>query len=748
MPVLRFDGLIDEVKIWNYVLNEDEVVDVYNGLTVPDSNNAPEADNFSVSTDEDNAVATTLLATDIDEDDLTYSVVTGPSNGILSGTAPNLTYTPNQDYHGSDSLTYRANDGALDSNLATVSLTIDPVNDSPVISSSAPVVATEDVAYSYQVEVDDPDDANDGTQLSFSLTDAPLGMSISSTGLIGWTPLEGVTSSGAVTVEVTDGGEDGAVAGSEIFTVAVTAVNDAPTISGSPAATVNQGEEYLFIPTAEDIDDGDTLNFSIDNPPLWAEFDASTGRLRGTPTDADVGTYPDIVITVTDSSQASASLPAFNLTVLDPGQLDMDGDGHIQAVDCNDADPDIYPGAEEICSDGIDQDCNGADLICPEDIDDDLDGFSENQGDCDDDDPDVYPGALDLKGDGIDQDCDGNDPPMANAGNDQFIVSLEQINLSGSGADYDENHLEFNWSIIDEPYQGAGRLQDAITPTPILFIDEYGTYEIQLEVCDEFVCDFDTVLVSIDNLPPIADAGDDQSIDQYQLVCLIGNGSDPNGDDISYSWQVTSPTGTDITPIENTSAQLCFMAEQDGIHTTILITNDGVLDSEPDTAHINVKENTSPVAVINGAGQTHEVGVQVCFGGSDSYDPDGDAISFSWSVLSGQTTLDNPQSAGICFTPDFEGDYLIQLIVSDEYGKLSEPETTVITAEEPSQEIPGDLDGDNDVDAADRSIIFAAMRACEGDANYHSGADMDGDGCVTFVDYVEWYKSYKEFLNN
>jgi hypothetical protein len=87
--------------------------------------------------------------------------------------------------------------------------------------------------------------------------------------------------------------------------------NTAPTITGSPATQASVGSAYSVTPQAKDAD-GDTLAFSIQNKPTWAQFNTATGQLSGTP--AAQESISDVVITVSDG-KATASLPAFSITV-------------------------------------------------------------------------------------------------------------------------------------------------------------------------------------------------------------------------------------------------------------------------------------------------------------------------------------------------------------------------------------------------------------------------------------------------
>jgi hypothetical protein len=106
-------------------------------ITVNPINDPPVANNQTVNTNEDTAVSITLVATDIDSAGLTYSIVLNPLHGVLSQTSEGVyTYTPNANYNGTDTFTFKANDGTLDSNVATVTVNVLPVNDAPTVSGA------------------------------------------------------------------------------------------------------------------------------------------------------------------------------------------------------------------------------------------------------------------------------------------------------------------------------------------------------------------------------------------------------------------------------------------------------------------------------------------------------------------------------------------------------------------------------------------------------------------------------------
>ncbi|MDH5426262.1 MAG: thrombospondin type 3 repeat-containing protein, partial [Gammaproteobacteria bacterium] len=178
--------------------------------------------------------------------------------------------------------------------------------------------ATEAVLYSYSATVTDADDLNNGTDLIWSLSNAPTGMTVSSFGVVSWTPANGVSTSGAVTLSVADGGENGAIAATETFTIAVTAVNTPPSITSTAGTSATEAVLYSYSATVTDADDlnnGTDLIWSLSNAPTGMTV-SSLGVVSWTPANG-VSTSGAVTLSVADGGEngAIAATETFTIAV-------------------------------------------------------------------------------------------------------------------------------------------------------------------------------------------------------------------------------------------------------------------------------------------------------------------------------------------------------------------------------------------------------------------------------------------------
>jgi len=193
---------------------------------------------------------------------------------------------------------------------ATTNSVVTSGNAAPTISGTPPTSVTAGQAYSFTPTASGPS----GATLTFSIQNMPSWAKFSgSTGALTGKPgSSNVGTFSNIVISVSDGTQSAALSPFSIK-VASSGSTSPPTISGTPPTTVTAGQAYSFTPTASG-PSGTTLTFSIKNMPAWAAFNSSTGALTGTPSSAYVGTFSDIVISVSDGSQ-SASLAAFNIQV-------------------------------------------------------------------------------------------------------------------------------------------------------------------------------------------------------------------------------------------------------------------------------------------------------------------------------------------------------------------------------------------------------------------------------------------------
>ena len=174
----------------------------------PNNNKPPKADPKAITTNEDISVSVMLTGSDPDGDPLTFSIVSQPQHGAITGTSPNLVYTPAQDYNGSDRFTYKANDGMVDSAPAIVTITINPINDAPVANNQ--LINTQ---YNLPVEITLVGIDVDGDDLTYSVVAGPAhGILSGDAPVVVYTPNSGYVGADSFTYKVNDGEFDSNVA--------------------------------------------------------------------------------------------------------------------------------------------------------------------------------------------------------------------------------------------------------------------------------------------------------------------------------------------------------------------------------------------------------------------------------------------------------------------------------------------------------------------------------------------------------
>lgn len=292
--------------------------------------NSPATANQSASTPEDTPVVITLQAVRPDSDPLTFSIVSGPTNGALGSIgAPScttyacsatVTYTPGGNYHGSDSFTFKVNDGTVDSNTSTVSITVTSVNDNPDAVDDEATVVEDSGANTINVRANDSDVDADTLNITAVTQGTHGSVAITGGGTdVSYTPAANYFGSDSFTYTVSDGN-----GGSDTATVniTVTNVNDAPVLTSSVAvslistnnsnlvnvgltasATDQEGETVTIQVTVfgDEDDQTPTANNTVHSPDA-KNIAPNTLRLRGERIEANDGRVYLIVVTATDTS--------------------------------------------------------------------------------------------------------------------------------------------------------------------------------------------------------------------------------------------------------------------------------------------------------------------------------------------------------------------------------------------------------------------------------------------------------------
>jgi RHS repeat-associated protein len=280
-----------------------------------------------------------------------------------------------------------------------------------------------------------------------------------------------------------------------------------------------------------------------------------------------------------------------------------------------------------------------------------------------------------------------NAAPTANAGPDQTVPLSASVQLSGAAsADPEAGLLTYTWALTTRPAGSTAILSSASLVNPSFVADRPGTYVAQLIVSDGVLSSApDTVIISTQNSRPVAEAGAAQAVETGSTVQLSGSASrDADGDPLTYSWSFsTRPSGSTASLSSATEINPSFVADLPGSYVAQLIVSDGNLASVPATVLITVTTtNRAPVALAAASPTTVNVGSVVGLSSTGSSDPDGNPITYVWSVAlrpaGSVASVSSSTAATASFTPDVAGAYILQLTVSD--GALSASATASVNA--------------------------------------------------------------------
>jgi hypothetical protein len=274
-------------------------------ITVQHVNRAPVAIAKSIQTPENQKVVVTLSGSDLDGDALVFSVATTPSHGTLSGTPPNLSYTPAAGYYGPDSFTYVAKDSKLTSTAATVSITVQHVNRAPA-AAGLNIQTLEDQTVAVTLSGSDSDK---GT-LVFTVVSGPNHGTLSGTlPNLSYTPVAGYYGTDNFTYVVSDG-----VVTSNPATVTVTvqAVKNPPVARNrSIQTTPNYALSILL--TGQDSDHA-PLSFEIITGPSHGKLTGTAPNLMYIPGSNYVGS--DSFTFVVNNGELTSAPATVNISVL------------------------------------------------------------------------------------------------------------------------------------------------------------------------------------------------------------------------------------------------------------------------------------------------------------------------------------------------------------------------------------------------------------------------------------------------
>ena len=587
------------------------------------TSNIPTVSDLTYSTNEDTSKSITLIGTDVENDDLSYFIVSQPANGTLGNINGNsVTYTPNTNWNGTDTFTYQANDSYANSNVGTITMTVNSVNDVP-ISNDIILNINEDVAVNIDLYGDDVESGSHAS-LSYNIVTNPSNGSLGSISdnRVLYTPNSNFNGQDTFTYNSNDGSSDSNVA---TVTINIGATDDTPVANDISESTLEDATKEITLNGTDP--DNDSLTYYVQSNPSngtlgslngntisytpntnWNGTDIFTYKVRDGNSDSNTGV---VTITVTSDNDAPNSNSITRNTTKDTAvnielsATDVEGSALTYIIVSNP-------------SDGALTGLNGNTVnYTPRTSWTGTDSFTykANDGELDSNISTVTIIVNDVTG------GQNSAPTVADAGFGATEDTALTIDLNGSDADGDD----LTFSVVSNPSNGTlssinGNLL-TYTPDENWFGTDTFVYQANDGVSNSNTAVISIFVGAVNDAPTIDDFQGNVDEDNTKPVAPTYYDVDNGNDDQTYII-VTQPANGFVQTSNGTNLSFDYIPNENwyGTDTFTYKTNDGELDSNIATATIIV-ENVIDAPVANDVhiSVDEDSAVRLYL---DSYDPD------------------------------------------------------------------------------------------------------------------------------